>query len=95
MREKKKLEKSLFLFSPNRTNTDVSDIFYFFCLAAGKGSSEAPGQGGGVRFLLKIPEGGGVWERGWGAGGRGAGGCLRGNWGGGAKYFCSGPKFPP
>ena len=28
-------------------------------------------------------------------GARGLGGCLRGFFGGGAKYFCWGPKFPP
>ena len=37
---------------------DVSDIFYFFCSGRGKGESEATG-GGGVDFLLKVPQGGG------------------------------------
>ena len=46
-------------------------------------------------ILLKIPGGGGVfWAA--GAGGRGAGRVFAGNLGGGgAKYFFSGPKFPP
>ena len=42
----------------------------------------------GGRFFIENPRAGG-------AGGRGPGGCLRGLWGGGAKYFFSGPKSPP
>ena len=44
-------------------------------------------------FLLKIPRGGGFSRAG---GGSSAGGVFVGNFGGGgAKYFFSGPKFPP
>ena len=32
-----------------------TDIFYFLCSGEGKGEFEAPGSGGGVGFLLKIP----------------------------------------
>ena len=66
---------------------DVSDIFYFFVLGRGEGGIRGVRKGG-VRFLLKIPGGGGEGE--------GPGGCLAGIWGGGGgKYFFSGPKFPP
>ena len=67
----------------------------FFCSGEGKGESEAPGSGGGRFFLLKIPGGGG------GGGStrrvRGARGWegVDGEFGGGAKYFFSGPNFPP
>ena len=47
---------------------------------------------GGSFFLLKMPRGQGL--PGEGRGGRRAGRCLRGL-GRGAKYFFSGPKFPP
>ena len=69
-------------------------FFIFFCLGEGKGESEAPGAGGGGDIVLKIPGGGGGLPGGWRRGGEGPGGCLRGI-GGGAKYFFSGPKFPP
>ena len=73
---------------------DVSDIFNFFCSGGGERGVRGAGRGG--IFLLKIPGGGGL-RGGWGAGGEGLGGCLRGIFGrgGGAKYFFSGPKFPP
>ena len=48
----------------------------------------------GVGFSLKIPGGGVCRERGGGGGGRRGAGSLQGM-GGGAKYFFSGPKFPP
>ena len=74
-------------------------FFIFFCLGEGwKGESEAPGRGGG-RFSVENPRGGGgsSYER--GGSGEGPGGCLRFFFffggGGEAKYFCSGPKFPP
>ena len=70
---------------------DVSDIFNFFCSGEGKRESEAPGRGGGD--LLKIP-GGGCLPGGLGRGGEGPGGCLRGFWGGGAKYFFFGAEIP-
>ena len=55
-----------------------------------KGESEAPGEGWGVGFLLKIPGGeGGLPKEGEGA--EGLEGCLRGRWGG---IFFSVPKFP-
>ena len=65
-----KYDKALRLAS--LTLVDVSDIFYFSC-SGGKGESEAPGKGG-VRFLLKIPGGGGFPG---GRGVEGPGGCLR------------------
>ena len=71
---------------------DISDMFYFSARGSGKGVRGA-GRGRGDDFLLKIPGGGGV-PGGWGRGGEGLGGCLR-VIGGGAKYFFSGPKFPP
>ena len=72
-----------------KNSVDVSDIFYFFCSGGQKGEFEAPGAAGGDDFLLKIPGGGGSPGR-VGVAGRGAG-----ELGGGAKYFFSGPKFPP
>ena len=58
--------------------------FLFFLLGGVRGA----GRGGGGGFLLKIP-GGGVLP------GRVVGRVFVGNLGGGAKYFFSGPKFPP
>ena len=57
-------------------------FFIFFCLGRRKGESEAPGVGGGGRFLFKIP-GGGVLQE--GEGPRGPGQCLQriGDLGGG------------
>ena len=69
---------------------DVSDIFYFFSARGGGRGSPRPPGGGGVDFLLKIPEGGGSPG---GEGAEGPGGCLRriGDFGGGgAKYFFRG-----
>ena len=52
---------------------DVSDIFYFFRSGEGKDESEAPGRGGGGRFLIENPKkGGGL------LGGGGGGGGTRG-----------------
>ena len=67
---------------------DASDIFYFFLLGEGE---EVQG-GGEVDFLLRIP-GGGVFLEG---GAKGPGGRLQriGEFGGVAKYFWSGPKWP-
>ena len=67
--------------------------FVFFLLGggiAGKGEFEAPGRRGGGHFFFRVP-GEGV------GGGRVAGRVSAGNFwgGGGAKYFLSGPKFPP
>ena len=74
---------------------DVSDIFYFFLRGRGEGGVRGARRGGGDDFSLKIPGGGGL-PGGWGRGGEGSGGCLRGIWGGGgAKYVFPGPKFRP
>ena len=53
------------------------------------------GEGGGGGFLLKIPRG--VSRAGGGGGGVSSGreGVCGDFGGGGAKYFFSGPKFPP
>ena len=56
---------------------DVSDIFYFFFLLGdGEGGVRGRREGGGGRFLLEIPEGGGVSRR-----GRGVGRVSVANWG--------------
>ena len=60
----------------------------------GGGEKGVQGAGRGL-FLLRIPVGGEGLPGGWGRGGRVVGGCLRGIWAGGGKYFFSGPKFPP
>ena len=66
---------------------DVSDIFNFLSArGGGRGSSGQRGGGGGVSFLLKIPEKG----KGSRKGGGGPGRCLPEIWGGGAKYFFRG-----
>ena len=79
-----------------RNLVDVSDIFYFFCSGEGGRSPTRREGGGGAIFEWKIPGEGGL-PGGWGRGGEGPGGCLRGIGGGGwgAKYFFSGPKCPP
>ena len=71
---------------------DVSDIFKFVLLV--EGGVRGARKGGGFGFLLKIPGRGGSPRRG-GGGAEGPGGCLRGMWGGRAKYFYSLPNFPP
>ena len=53
-----------------------------------------PGGEGGNGFLLKIPRGGGGFSGQVGGGSSGREGVC-GEFGGGAKYFFSGPKFPP
>ena len=68
---------------------DVSD--FIFLLGGGEGGVRGE-RVGVVSFLLQIP-GGGVSREGGGA--SGPGGCLPKIWGGGAKYFFSGPKCPP
>ena len=73
---------------------DISDIIFFFSVRAREGGSgsDAPGRGGGG--FIENPRGG-VSRAGGGLGVR-LGGCLRGIGGvWGAKYFFSGPKFPP
>ena len=50
-------------------------FIFFFCSGTGKGESEGT-QRGGVDFLLKIPQGGGVSRR-----GRGVGRVSAANWG--------------
>ena len=73
-----------------KISVDVSDILYFFCSGEGRGSATRQ-EGGGVRFLLKMPGGRGSLGRGGGGGPGGPGGCLRGIWGGGGpKYFFRG-----
>ena len=73
---------------------DVSDIFYFsFLLGEGEGGVRGAKRGGEGRFLLKIPGGGGGSRRGRGFPG-GLFGAI-GEFGGGSKYFFSGPKRPP
>ena len=65
-------------------------FLFFFGSGRGGGVSEAAGRGGVGRFFIECPTRGG--------GGEGPGGCLRriGDFfGGGAKYFFSGPKCPP
>ena len=72
---------------------DVSDIFFiFFCSGSGEGKGEPEAQGGGD-FLWKIPGGGGL-PGGWGQGGKGSGGCLRGIWGGGVNILFFGAEMP-
>ena len=77
-------------------SVDVSDIFFFFlCSGEGKGESGAPGKEGGFCFG-KSQEGGGGSPRLVGAGVRGAGDSVCGEFGGGrAKYLSSGPKCSP
>ena len=67
-------------------------IFFIFS-ARGRGrKSPRRREGDRTIFYGKSHKGGGSLA---GAGGEGVGGCLRGIPGGGAKYFFSGPKFPP
>ena len=68
-------------------------FFLFFLLGEGEGGIR--GAGGGDRFLLKVPGRGGILQEGEGPRRR-EGVCGKlGNWGGGAKFFFSGPKRPP
>ena len=71
---------------------DGSSFLFFSARGRGRGSLRHQ-EGAGVGFLLKIPGGaGGSPTRG---GGGGAGRVSAGNFGGGPKYFFSGPKCPP
>ena len=78
---------------PLSTLVDISDIFYFFLLGEWEGEFEAP-EGGGIGFFIEnARKGAGILQE-----GEGPGGCLQqitGFWGGGGKYFFSGPKCPP
>ena len=65
----------------------------FFCSGGGEGGVRGAGRGGDD-FLLKIP-GGGVSRAGGGGGVRGRERVCREFGGRGAKYFFSGPNFPP
>ena len=67
--------------------------FLFFLLGGGEGGVQGAGRGGREIFYGKSQEAGGVSRVGGGWGGDGSGVC--GEFGGGAKYFFSGPKFPP
>ena len=67
-------------------------IFNFFS-ARGGGRGSPRRREGGVRFLLKIPGGGGLQE-GRPRGRRASAAHLGIGRGGGAKYFFSGPKCP-
>ena len=96
---RRKIRKSLsrlwlsWFFGPEYLGGRFGYFLFFFC--SGEGESGGNREGGGVRFLLKIPGGGGVVFQ-EGRGGEGAGRVFAGNWrGGGAKYFFSGPKCPP
>ena len=73
---------------------DVSDIFYFFLLGGGEGGVRGARRRGG-RLFIENPRrgGGGVLQE--GGGPRGQEGVCREFGEGGAKYFFSGPKFPP
>ena len=61
--------------------------FFFFLLGERKGSSRRREEGGGGRFLIENSRKG--LPGGWGGGGEGLGGCLRGIFGGGegGKFF--------
>ena len=83
----------LCIIIPYKAGWTFRIFFIFFCSGEGKGESEALGGGGGRFFIENLRRGGGVLPA--GRGGGGPGGCLRGIRGGGAKYFFSGPKFPP
>ena len=85
-------ERNLEFFQSLGPLVDVSDIFYFFFSGAGEREEVFDGDGQGSRFQFKI-EGGGLSEEEAG-GGEGRWGNVCGE-GGGAKYFFSGPKFPP
>ena len=61
-------------------------FFIFFCPGEGKGESEAPG---GARLFIENPRRGGL-TGGWGWGGEGPGGCLRGIGGGGLIFLWGG-----
>ena len=67
--------------------------FLIFSGRGGEGEFEVPGRGVGLGFSLKIPGGGGgCFQEGEGP----EGVCGKsGKFGGGAKYFFSGPKRPP
>ena len=82
-----------FPVTPEVNLADVSDIFYFFSArGGGRGSPRPPG--GGCRFLIENPRGGGGLQE-WPRGREGVCGKLGILGGGGAKYFFSGPKCPP
>ena len=70
--------------------------FGFFCFSARGGGKGSRGAGGrwGIGFFLKNPGEGGPPGR---EGPKGREGVCSelGNFGGGAKYFFSGPKCPP
>ena len=69
------------------TLVDVSDIFYFFCSGAGEKEEASEEVASFFRLIQNRGRGGGFQGGGVG-GGRALGECL-------AKYFFSGPKFPP
>ena len=81
------------LFGKNASWWTFRIFFIFFLLGGGEGGSRRRKGGEGGRVFIENPRRGD--QPGEGRGNRGAGRVSVGNWGGGAKYFFSGPKFPP
>ena len=68
--------------------------FLFFSVRGRGRGSPSRERRGGVRFLLKIPGGGGGFSGQMRVGGRVAGRVFAGNWGGGLNIFFFGAEIP-
>ena len=89
------------MFSALKLGGRFGYFLFFFCSGEGKGpwGSLRRWEGGGGLVFIENPRRGGFFRRGGvsqdgGGGARGTGRVSAGNWGGGAKYIFSGPKFP-
>ena len=67
----------------------------FFRLGEGEGGVRGRREGGGYRFFIENPRGGGGVSRRRGRGAERLSARIGDFGGGGAKYFFSGPKCPP
>ena len=89
--------KALMGLNSSLNLVDVSDFFNFFAArrrGRGPKAAERGGRGQFFFFFIENPRRGGLLGERRRGGGEGPGGCLRGIWGGGAKFPFFGAEMP-